>query len=90
MTWLALLALVGCRDSEEPVERDCEERIVLYVDADGDGHGDPAQVVLACEVGEGLSESPDDCDDTDPARTTVCDTGDTGHAGDSGTTSTGG
>ncbi|MFZ5476641.1 MAG: MopE-related protein [Myxococcota bacterium] len=36
-----------------------------YVDADGDGHGDPDLPSDACELGEGVAETGDDCDDTD-------------------------
>ena len=37
----------------------------LYVDADGDGYGDPDQTVESCSLTSGVSESGDDCDDGD-------------------------
>lgn len=39
----------------------------LYVDADGDGHGDPGQPVSGCESSAGLAAVGDDCDDTNAA-----------------------
>jgi hypothetical protein len=36
------------------------------LDADGDLHGDPIQMVMACEPGNGAAVVDDDCDDTDP------------------------
>ena len=38
----------------------------LWVDADGDGHGDPAAMVRGCGASAGLSLSDGDCDDLDP------------------------
>ncbi|MEM6926730.1 MAG: MopE-related protein [Myxococcota bacterium] len=58
------------------VDQDCDgedgvdgELVDWYVDADGDGFGDPDRPVLACpEVGApGLASIATDCDDTDPA-----------------------
>ncbi len=49
----------------------------MFVDADGDGHGDPASVVVRCPEEAFVSEVPDDCDDTDarvhPLHPEVCD-----------------
>ena len=39
-----------------------------YVDADGDGHGDPDSPVQACSLPAGHSAVGDDCDDTTAAR----------------------
>jgi predicted outer membrane repeat protein len=36
-----------------------------YVDADGDGHGDPAGLVVVCTPEETLVSAGDDCDDLD-------------------------
>ncbi|MFN7143166.1 MAG: MopE-related protein [Myxococcota bacterium] len=51
-----------------------------YVDADGDGHGDPATVVVACDVFEARVDVGDDCDDTradvHPATPEICDDAD--------------
>jgi hypothetical protein len=47
--------------------------VALYLDADGDGHGDPSQPILACQQDAGgpaggqiLSNLGNDCDDQDP------------------------
>ncbi len=42
--------------------------IDLFVDADGDGHGDPGSPRRACADTAGLVPVGDDCDDHDPAR----------------------
>ena len=51
-----------------------------YDDADGDGYGDPADVVLACEAPAGRVPDDADCDDSDasvnPAALETCDPGD--------------
>ncbi len=55
------------------VDNNCDGAIdegvtgTLYVDADGDGHGDPAQPVSGCEGAAGLAVEGDDCDDTNAA-----------------------
>jgi len=40
----------------------------VYVDADGDGHGDAERTVWVCEVGDGTASVADDCDDTSAER----------------------
>jgi hypothetical protein len=35
----------------------------FYADLDGDGYGDPASVIAACELADGLSTYSSDCDD---------------------------
>ena len=63
---------------------DCDDTDALigaaqtaYADADGDGHGDPAQPVTACELPSGHLPSADDCDDGDaevyPGAMESCD-----------------
>ncbi|MCP4809429.1 MAG: VCBS repeat-containing protein [Proteobacteria bacterium] len=54
-------------DSEPEVDCDCavEDLQTFYLDADGDGHGDPDQVVEACEQPDYAVTSSDDCDDLD-------------------------
>ena len=48
-----------------------------YADSDGDGFGDPATALTACDAPTGLSSNPDDCDDGDasssPLGAEVCD-----------------
>lgn len=44
----------------------CIAPAAWYVDADGDGFGDPATVVESCDVLTGHADNGDDCDDTDP------------------------
>ena len=39
----------------------------FYLDADGDGYGVTATVVMACSQPPGAAVFPDDCDDSDPA-----------------------
>ncbi len=38
-----------------------------WIDSDLDGYGDPAQETLSCGPYEGVSDNPDDCNDSDPA-----------------------
>ena len=49
----------------------------FFLDADGDGHGDPEMLTTACEVPEGYVENDDDCNDACPTcfegSTEVCD-----------------
>ncbi|MEZ4239738.1 MAG: hypothetical protein R3F59_26995 [Myxococcota bacterium] len=52
-----LAALGACR------ERDA---FVAFVDADGDGAGDPTRYDLVCALSPGWSATADDCDDADP------------------------
>ncbi len=53
-------------------DQDCDEEIdegvtsLYYVDADGDGYGDPGQTTPSCEGLPGSSDDPTDCDDADP------------------------
>ncbi len=48
-----------------------------FVDADGDGHGDPGTTLLACELPAGAAATGDDCDDADatafPGAPESCD-----------------
>ncbi len=49
------------------VDGTAADRPTWWVDADGDGYGDPDAWVLACEAPEGAVGNDQDCDDTDPA-----------------------
>ena len=63
------------RTSDSQVDEGVETP--YYVDNDGDGYGDPNQIMMGCTVGNGLSSNADDCDDTDPlawsSAPEVCD-----------------
>jgi hypothetical protein len=71
-----LLLLSACQLREaldsEIVPKDCEERQLFYVDADGDGYGAEDQKVVACEQPAESSEVAGDCDDTDPDLVDDC------------------
>ncbi len=74
-------------DAEEEIcdgiDNDCDGEIdedlavTLYVDADGDGYGDPSQPVTECDPDAGLVDNADDCNDADalihPDAEEVCD-----------------
>lgn len=56
----------GLIDREDPdIER--SEVSLYYLDADGDGYGDPANALYECSVPPGRADNGDDCDDEDPA-----------------------
>lgn len=68
------------RDNDCDGAVDENQTLRFFLDADGDGHGDPAQPVDACPMdqveavnsGRWLVLTPNDCDDTDPARWRDC------------------
>ena len=53
--------------------------LVLYLDSDGDGFGDSSQSLLSCELLQGYSTTPNDCDDSPtgadsyPSAPELCD-----------------
>ena len=53
-------------DCDGLVDEDAIDAVALHLDADGDGYGDPDEIVMACEPGEGVVEDGTDCDDADP------------------------
>ena len=65
------------------VDNDCdgvtdeETQDTVYLDADGDGHGDPDSATEACGVPDGYAAVGDDCDDSEalalPGGIEVCD-----------------
>ena len=52
-------------DCSGVVDDDATDALTWYTDADGDGYGDEASTVLACEEPPGTSSIAGDCDDTD-------------------------
>ncbi len=70
-----LLLLTACdviNNVDTAAPRDCEERQLFYVDADGDGFGVEDQKILACEQPADSSEVAGDCDDSDPNLVEDC------------------
>ena len=63
------LVAPGLPEVCDGLDNDCNDLVddavgdIWYVDADGDGFGDPTQAVKSCDADLGLSASPDDCDD---------------------------
>ncbi|MCB9683846.1 MAG: hypothetical protein H6738_02175 [Alphaproteobacteria bacterium] len=79
--WLtALLPLVVACTVEEPVPRNCADRVAFYPDTDGDGLGEPTEVYVGCDAPDGwvteLGTTP--TTPTDTASTSTSTTGDTG------------
>lgn len=66
---LLLLACPAAPDAALPsgTADDCVALTRWTADADGDGFGDPEQVLLACEAPSGYVAEEGDCDDADPA-----------------------
>lgn len=50
-------------DCDGDIDEDSENMNTYYVDADGDGFGDPTQPVQACAAPPGTSPNAEDCDD---------------------------
>ena len=59
----------GAEEICDDVDNNCNEEVdeglgqMFYTDADGDGFGNEASPVQACEIQEGLSTIAEDCDD---------------------------
>jgi uncharacterized protein (TIGR03382 family) len=54
-------------DCDAEIDEEAVDAVTLYVDADGDGYGDPGAPVTVCEGEEGFVADNTDCDDTDPS-----------------------
>jgi hypothetical protein len=66
--WGLLVAcLLGAACVQEPPPCAQRDERLYFLDADGDGEGDPLQFIVACEPFPGFVASPLDCDDDDPA-----------------------
>ncbi len=70
-----------CDGATEDADTSATGKTAAYTDADGDGYGDAATAVLACDLGSGQVRAGDDCDDGDgaisPGAAEVCDAADT-------------
>jgi hypothetical protein len=58
-----------CNDLDDDCDTEIDEDVgdTFYTDGDGDGFGDDAAPVTACQISAGLAAVPGDCDDTDDA-----------------------
>ena len=64
-------------DCDGEVDEEAVDMISFFTDADGDGFGDSAAGVMACEEADGIVADDTDCDDTNetvnPGAQEVCD-----------------
>jgi hypothetical protein len=64
-------------DCNGEIDDDATDAVTFYADADGDGFGDAATPVMACEEAEGVTADDTDCDDTAatayPGADEICD-----------------
>jgi len=67
-------AIEACDGRDTDCDGEVDEGLLgtWYSDADGDGFGDPAAPITACEQPEGTVAHAGDCDDTDPLRHADC------------------
>ena len=52
-------------DCDGDIDEDAPDSVTWYGDGDGDGFGNPADPIVACDQPGGTSDNPDDCDDGD-------------------------
>lgn len=69
---ILLSLLIACNPNDNgsnstSTDTDCpeSERSLFWIDADGDGYGDPDESLRACALPDGYADNGDDCDDTD-------------------------
>ncbi len=68
-----------CNEVDDDCDGTVDEGVTttFYADADGDGYGDGASAIEACELPDGYADNTDDCDDTNgalnPAAAEYCD-----------------
>jgi len=64
-------------DCDGVIDEDANDAVLYYVDADGDGFGNPDITSDACEAPTGFVENGSDCDDTEstafPGGEEICD-----------------
>jgi MYXO-CTERM domain-containing protein len=64
-------------DCDGEIDNDAVDASTWYLDADGDGYGDPSSPIVACEPPDGYVADSTDCDDTradvNPGAPEVCD-----------------
>jgi MYXO-CTERM domain-containing protein len=68
-------AIEACDGRDTDCDGEVDEGLLVtwYLDTDGDGFGDPAAPVTACEQPEGTAAHAGDCDDNDSLRHADCD-----------------
>jgi len=72
----------GTSESCDGVDNDCNgdvDDIPYFIDTDGDGYGNPAGGIIACNAPEGYVSDNSDCDDSNafvsPVAEEICDDG---------------
>ena len=65
------------QDCDDDIDEDARDAVTSWADADGDGYGDPAAEIVACEPPTGAVDNFEDCDDEDagvsPEGVETCD-----------------